>query len=421
MPENANTNLAQAALSIPCPADRGPERQRAKAIIAATHLPSKDQEDWKYLDLTQIQSATFLNAPAQTLRQAIEPSVLEQLAPETSNSRLVFVNGVLEPTLSNTKALPGGVTFSSHRNSETEYRTFVEVDADQADLFANINTVLFYDEVVIHVPAGLELETPLHIVFYASGVESGDLPIVCPKILVVLKPGAKAHLVEEYRGHGRYLTSSVVEIALGSGSKLLHDRIQRESDRAFHFCSLRADLLDTAFYGSTLISTGATISRQNPSVKFWGENAELELNGLTTIGTDQAADTHSLIAHAVPHCTSRQLQKFIVAGRARGVFNGQIVVSQGAQGTEASQSSRNLLLNEGARMDAKPQLEIYADDVKCGHGATIGQLDAEGMFYLQSRGLDPASAQNLLLVGFAADVMNRLTLPSLRRELPILR
>jgi len=123
--------------------------------------------------------------------------------------------------------------------------------------------------------------------------------------------------------------------------------------------------------------------------------------------------------HAVPHCTSRQLQKFIVAGTARGVFNGRIVVSQGAQGTEASQSSRNLLLNEGARMYAKPQLEIYADDVKCGHGATIGQLDADGMFYLQSRGLDPASAQNLLLTGFAADVMNRLTLPSLRRELPI--
>jgi Fe-S cluster assembly protein SufD len=148
-----------------------------------------------------------------------------------------------------------------------------------------------------------------------------------------------------------------------------------------------------------------------------GENANLELNGLTMIGTNQAADTHSLIDHAMPSGISRQLQKFIVAGAARGIFNGRIIVRQGAQRTEASQSSRSLLLDAGARMDAKPQLEIYADDVKCGHGATVGQLDADALFYLQSRGLDPASAKDLLLAGFAADVLNRLDLPSLRRGL----
>jgi Fe-S cluster assembly protein SufD len=224
--------------------------------------------------------------------------------------------------------------------------------------------------------------------------------------------------VEEYRGHGKYLTSSVVEIVLGNGSKLRHDRIQLESKDAFHFCTLWAKIDQAASYSSTLISTGAALSRQNPKAIFTGENAELELNGLTTIGADQAADTHSLIDHAMPKCVSRQLQKFIVAGKAKGVFNGRIVVRQGAQNTEASQSSRNLLLDEGAKMDAKPQLEIYADDVKCGHGATVGQLDAEGLFYLQSRGLDLSSARGLLLAGFAADVLNRLALPSLRGGYP---
>jgi Fe-S cluster assembly protein SufD len=243
--------------------------------------------------------------------------------------------------------------------------------------------------------------------------------------------------VEEYRGCGAYLTSSVVEIALGDGSVLHHDRVQLESRDAFHFCSLWAKLGCIANYYSTLVSTGAAISKQNPRATLMGEHAYLELNGLTMVGADQAAapasqagqaaDTHSLIDHAMPNCISRQLQKFIVAGAARGVFNGRIIVRQGAQRTEASQSSRNLLLDAsgvrcgapdgGARMDAKPQLEIYADDVKCGHGATVGQLDAEALFYLQSRGLDPASARDLLLAGFAADVLNRLELPSMRRGL----
>jgi Fe-S cluster assembly protein SufD len=180
---------------------------------------------------------------------------------------------------------------------------------------------------------------------------------------------------------------------------------------------LRADISKSASYSSTLISLGAALSRQNPKITFVGEQAELELNGLFLINAAQTADTHSLVDHAVSNCTSRQLQKYIIDDSAHGVFNGQIMVRPGAQQTNASQTSRNLLLTECAKIDAKPQLEIYADDVKCSHGATVGQLDAEELFYLQSRGLNLDSARNLLLVGFAADVLNRLALPSLRHDL----
>jgi Fe-S cluster assembly protein SufD len=329
------------------------------------------------------------------------------------------VNGRPEPILSDTKALATGTSFTDicegHGETARHFGRLAQVE--ESDAFACINTALFESCATIYVPAGLEVKTPLHVVFHSTGTDQGDLPIICPRILVVLGNGARAHLVEEYRGAGRYLTCPVVEIALGEGSWLRHDRIQFESPGSFHFCSLWAELEKGACYGSTLISNGAAISRQNPKAVFLGEGAEIEQNGLSYVHSGQASDLHSLIDHAAPTCTSRQLQKFIVSGSGRGIFNGRIIVRQGAQGTEAAQSSRNVLLDDSARMDAKPQLEIHADDVKCSHGAAVGQLDAEGLFYLQSRGLDQNSARRLLLTGFAADVMNRLSLPSLRSGL----
>jgi Fe-S cluster assembly protein SufD len=283
-------------------------------------------------------------------------------------------------------------------------------------LFVNINTARFVDGALIYIPRGLSPKAPLHVVFRSNG-ETSQHPVLFPRILVVLEPGAQAHLVEEHCGDGNYLTSAVAEIFLGEGSKLRHDRIQNESQDAFHFSTLRSDIARSASYTSTHISLGAAISRHNPIIAFSGEYGELELNGLSVVNGTQTADTHSLIDHALPNCTSRQLQKFIIGGSGHGIFNGQVMVRPGAQQTSASQSSRNLLLTEKAKIDTKPQLEIYADDVKCSHGATIGQLDAEELFYLQSRGLDIEAARSLLLAGFAADVINRLALPDIRRDL----
>jgi Fe-S cluster assembly protein SufD len=222
--------------------------------------------------------------------------------------------------------------------------------------------------------------------------------------------------VEEHYGTGTYLSCPVVEVRVGEGAVLRHERVQRDSDEAFHFGTLRAEVAKGGQYHSRTLSFGARLSRQQPWVRL-AEGAEVSLDGLALLDDHQVADTHSFLLHAEPHATSHQLHKCIVDGKARAIFNGQIRVAPHAQGTDARQQSRNLLLSESARVDTKPQLEIYADDVKCSHGATVGQLDPEELFYLQSRGLNSDDARNLLTYGFAADVLNRIPVASLRRAL----
>jgi Fe-S cluster assembly protein SufD len=410
---NIASGFIHDAASRPCPS--GWDQLRKKALESAKSMPppSQEHEDWKYLDLRPVYSHGLSN-PAT---QGVQAESQSCLATETSNSRLHFINGQLNASLSNVSPLPDGACFSGFANMQPAMADYLgkQINPAASDLFANLNTSFFSDGALLYVPK--QLETPLHVVFQADGSGYGKMPFFFPRLLIVIESGARAHLVEEYFGYGKYLTSSAVEIFLGEGAVLQHDRVQREGHGAFHFCALHADIANSAVYRSTLISLGSAISRNTPSIAFSGELAELELNGLSMIIGAQAADTHSLIDHATPNCTSRQLQKYVIGDSAHGIFNGQIIVRPGAQHTNASQSSRNLLLSGKARIDAKPQLEIFADDVKCSHGATVGQLDTDELFYLQSRGLDVDSARNLLLAGFAADVINRLALPSLRRSL----
>jgi Fe-S cluster assembly protein SufD len=412
MANGPGETFLQSVLSLPCPPGWGAVRIRAEEAARISTLPDTSQEDWKYLDLSTVFSHAF--NPAEISASPSQAS-LGCLAAETPHSRLRFSNGQFDTPLSDTSALGEGIHFLPLAKAMPNMAKHLGAltSPDSSDLFANINTARFMDGALIYVPRGQSSEAPLHVVFRSVGGITNQ-PILFPRILVVLEPGAKAHLVEEYCGDGAYLTSTVVEIILGEGSKLRHDRIQCESRDAFHFSALRADIAKSASYTSTHISLGAAISRHSPTIVFSGEHGELELNGLSVANGAQTADTHSLIDHAVPTCSSRQMQKYILGGSGHGIFNGQVLVRPDAQQTNASQSSRNLLLTEKARIDTKPQLEIFADDVKCSHGATVGQLDAEELFYLQSRGLDIEAARGLLLAGFAADVINRLALPSLR-------
>ena len=415
MPEHSGSAFLESALSSPCPSNWEGLRKSALEQIRTTQLPTTRHEDWKYLDLSPVYSQQFSSASDTGQAPPAECQV-----DETCHSRLVFVNGVWDPKQSDISGLPGEIQFSlldAANHVAAKYLGGL-ADPKKSDVFANINTARFADAALIHIPSGHTLETTaLHLVFQTSGAKRGRLPVTFPRLLVVLEPGAKAHLVEEYHGTESYLTTSVIEIALGEGAALRHDRIQRESEEAYHFCTLLAQLETSASYTSTTVSLGSSLSRQNTSVALTGDGAELELNGLCVIGASQTADTHSIIDHSAQNCTSRQLQKFVIDGKAHGVFNGQIKVRAGIQQTNAIQSSRNLLLSDSARIDTKPQLEIFADDVKCSHGATIGQLNAEEMFYLQSRGLDLEAARNLLLTGFASEVLERLGLPSLRHAL----
>jgi Fe-S cluster assembly protein SufD len=242
---------------------------------------------------------------------------------------------------------------------------------------------------------------------------------VYPRLLVVAEPGSDGTLIEDYVAQhaGGYLVNGVAEFGIGPGARIRHVRLQRESLEAFHIATCSVRLERDARYLGTSVALGARISRLNLNVTQAGEGAESRIDGLALIGGRQLADTHSLLDHTLPNGRSRQMHKCIVDGAARAVFNGKIFVRPGAQRTDSTQESRNLLLSERAQVDTKPQLEIFADDVKCAHGAAVGQLEADQVFYLRSRGLDEATARELLTFAFAAELVHRIPVRTLVRRL----
>ena len=386
-------------------------RDRAEARLAAQELPRTRDEDWKYLDLKALAGSGFVPA------QRVEVDIQDFILPEAKGTRLVFVNGRFDPHHSSVIGLPAGVRFMHLQQcSELACALGTLTLPEQSDFFANLNSARFEEGALVLVPKGVQVGTVLHVVFLTKA-EPGRPVFTLPRLLVVLEGGAELTLVEEHAGEGRYLSAPVVEVLVHAGARLRHERIQRESAEAFHLASLDARVERGGRYESRTVTLGAILSRQTPRVLLAEEEAELQLDGLALLGGAQIADTHSFIDHAQPRCSSRQLHKCIADGSGRAVFNGRIMVRPGAQQTDAQQQSRNLILAESARVDTKPQLEIFADDVKCAHGAAIGQLDPEEVFYLQSRGLSPQLARNLLTYGFASDLLGRLAVPSLRRQL----
>ncbi len=403
--------LRQALLGSPRPADWAELRARAEARLARQEFPTPAAEDWKYLDLRPLASLDWV--PAAPAEAEVQDFVL----PEAKGSRLVFVNGRFDPHHTTVTGLSAGVRFLHLRQcSELAGALGTLADPDRADFFANLNSARFEEGALVLVPKGVRVESTLQVLFLTRA-EPDAAVVTLPRLLVVLEEGAELTLVEEHAGSGRYLSAPVVEVRVHPHARLRHERIQRESAEAFHIASLAARVERDGCYECRTVSFGAALSRQSPRVLLADVDAQLQLDGLALVGGTQVADTHSCIDHAHPRGSSRQLHKCIADGRGRAVFNGRIVVRPGAQQTDARQQSRNLLLAEAARVDTKPQLEIHADDVKCAHGAAIGQLDPEEVFYLQSRGLGPDLARNLLTYGFASDLLGRLAVPSLRRRL----
>ena len=402
------SNLLADLLSGPRPAEWEQLRMDAEARLEGRGLPTTADEDWKYTDLKALAAIAFGPAPKATV------DISTYLLPEMVGTRQVFVNGRHAPHASCASAVPAGVRFFPMSAASEACHTLGTVGAGVArSLFEDLNTARFEDGAVILVPKNLKVALPLHLLF----ITKAEAPAaVFPRLLVVLDRGAELELVEEHHGEGTYLSCPVVEIRVAEGAVLHHERVQREDDESFHLGTLKAEVAKGGQYHSRTLTFGARISRQQPWIRL-AEGAEATLDGLALLDGHQVADTHSFLLHAEPHATSHQLHKCIVDGRARAIFNGQIRVAPHAQGTDAKQQSRNLLLSESARVDTKPQLEIYADDVKCSHGATVGALDPEELFYLQSRGLNADDARNLLTYGFAADVLTRIPVASLRRAL----
>ncbi len=404
----AGTTFVADLLSGPRPAEWKELREAAEARLAGRDLPTAHEEDWKYLDLKPLSNLSFGPAARATI------DISTHLLPEMVGTRQVFVNGHHAPHASCASALPAGVRFLPLSTASEACHALGSLGAGEAKgPFEDLNTARFEDGAVILVPKNMKVALPLHLLFLTRA----ETPVaVFSRLLIVLERGAELELVEEHHGEGTYLSCPVVEIRVAEGAILRHERVQRESPEAFHLATLRAEVAKGGQYHSRTLSFGARLSRQQPWVRL-AEGAEATLDGLALLDGQQVADTHSFMLHAEPNGISHQLHKCIVDGKARAIFNGQVRVAPRAQGTDAKQQSRNLLLSEAARVDTKPQLEIYADDVKCSHGATVGQLDPEELFYLQSRGLNADDARNLLTYGFAADVIARIPVASLRRAL----
>ena len=293
-------------------------------------------------------------------------------------------------------------------------KTFGRIAGSGDAAFAALNLALAQDVVCVLVASGAAVADPIEIVFETPA--SSEPSLTYPRCLIVAGEGSEATVVERHAGTGAYFRNAVTEIALGEGSVLRHYKLQQESLEAFHLQSIAVRQSRAAHFTSVHVAFGGALARTDIRADLDGEGSECRLDGLFVGAGSQRLDTHTTIAHAAPHTTSREVYKGVLGGRARGVFHGRIVVRPGAQKTDAMQTNKNLLLSRDALVDSTPALEIFADDVKCKHGSTIGQLDAEALFYLRSRGVGEREARALLTRAFAADVTARIAVPELRAE-----
>lgn len=390
-------------------------REKALARFDELGFPTTRNEEWKYTNVAPIIKANF--KPAQ--RDDLNLIDAERFfLPESIQSRLIFVNGHYLPELSSVAALPEGVTACNFTKcAQHILRENLATIADyQSEAFTALNTAFITDGALIHIPKGKIVEAPIQLIF----ISTSDEPFVShPRTLIVAESGAMATVIESYVAvhEGIYFTNSVTEVIARQGAHIQHYRLQRESESAFHVATTQVHQERDSNYTSYAISLGAELSRHTLNVKLSDENIESTIDGLYVVNGNQHVDNHTTIDHAFPHTNSHQLYKGILDDKARAVFNGKVFVRKGALLTDAKQLNKNLLLSKDAHVDTKPQLEIYADDVKCAHGATVGQLDEDEIFYLKSRGLSPERARALLTYGFAEDVICKIKLASLRKQL----
>jgi Fe-S cluster assembly protein SufD len=408
------------------PAWFGRLRESAMDRFEQLGFPSVKEEEWKYTNVAPITKLNFRPAlPSVEADALVTKAELARFGyVEAQASQLVFRNGLLRNDLSSKAGLPGGVVAIdlTEAAADAKYgelvREHLARSADyNANAFTALNTAFVSSGAFILIRKGTELESPLHLNFISD--PSDPDPANFPRVLIIAEENSRATVIESYAsiGEAAYFTNAVVEIVLKDGARLEHYKVQRESVDAYHIATTSADLGPNSSYDSTAINFGARLSRHDVHVKMANEGAECWVDGLYVVSSDQHTDTHSVIDHQQPHCTSRQLYKGILDGRSRAVFNGKIFVRHGAQKTDAMQTNKNLLLSNEARVDTKPQLEILADDVKCAHGAAVGQIAEEELFYLETRGIHPDLAKNLLTYGFAEEVIGKIKVDSIRAQL----
>jgi Fe-S cluster assembly protein SufD len=399
-----------------------PERLRDLRLAAAAHFdragfPTTREEEWRFTNLAPIARAELFPAELQRIDAA-------EIAPFAFADchQVVVVNGRVAAELSELDGLPDGVLVGGLAEALIGHRELVEPWlARYADFegrpSVSLNTAFFEDGCVVVLPKGVVVEKPIHIL--VVGVPEARTSAAFPRNLIVAAESSQATIIEQFAtiGEGAYLTAPVTEVSLAANAVVDHYKLQRESTEAFHLATMHVELGRDGNFSSHSISWGGGLVRNDVHAVLAGEGCEATLNGLYMVEGTQLIDHHMRVEHVAAHCDSHELYKGILEGRSRAVFSGRIYVHKGAQKTDAKQTNRNLLLSKQAVCNSNPQLEIFADDVKCTHGSTVGQLDETAIFYLRSRGIGEDAAKSLLTYAFAVDIVERVKVPAVRREL----
>lgn len=397
-------------------------RQTGLNHFAAQGFPTLQQEDWRFTNVSPIAQLPFHPvtqlAPTGLTSASLKTLTFASLAAH----RLVFVNGIFAPELSTPASLPAGVRVSNLVAALQTDAALIEKHLGKyantaGNAFTALNTAFFQDGTFIHVPAGTVVETPIHLLHLFTATETGAT--AHPRNLIIVGDNAQVTILETFAAtvDTPYFTNAVTELVAGDNAAVEHLKFQDEAITAFHMAAFHAHLGKTSNVIHHSIAAGAKLSRNNIRTNLAGEGLECVLNGLYLTRGEQLADHYMVVEHAQPHCASHEYFNGILDDKSRGVFHGRILVQPVAQKTDAKQTNKNLLLSDHATADTKPQLEIYADDVKCTHGATIGQLNAESIYYLRSRGIGKETARRMLIHAFAGEIIERVRHEAARTEL----
>lgn len=394
-------------------------RKEAIAKFAELDFPDLHQEDWRFTDISPILKYDFSYPRKEAL--PLKSEISRFMFDGMDSHIMIFVNGFYSSELSTLLTLPSGVIIASlaaaMKRNDAETQMYISKRSSlDSNVFATLNTAFTADGAYIYLPENVVMEKPIHLVFISH---SDGKTISQPRNLIIAGKNSQAKIIEHYVGTRDevYFTNAVTEIYVGENSSIESVKIQSENMNAYHVSTTEVLLGSNSNYESQAVSLGASIYRHDLNVTLKGEGGNATLEGLYLTSDSQLSDTHSLIDHAAPHCTSHERYKGILDGASRGVFNGKILVRKGAQQTNSYQENRNIILSNEAKVDTKPQLEIFADDVKCSHGATVGQLDKESIFYLRSRGIGEEQAKLILIYAFANDVLKNIKIEEIRNSL----
>ncbi len=425
----ADVRAAVAGAEADGPAWLAAARRVGAAAFARQGFPTTRHEDWHYTSTAAIAEADYASTAAATGAvegaDALLPFTFGQPLGGAGWPTLVFVNGRFDAALSARDALPEGVEALSwnealDREPELVERTLGRVASPDAQPFVALNQAVFTDGALVVVRKEMEADRPVHLLFVTDATAARTASHA--RVLVVAERHSKVSVIESHVaiGGASYLTNAVTEIDVADGATVHHLKVQRESERAYHLAHVEARQGRDSHFVSFSFATGAKLARANVYTLLAGEGCGATLNGLYAVGGEQHCDSQTRIEHREPNCYSRELYKGVLDGRAHGVFNGKVYVHPAAQKTDGKQTNNTLLLSEEARIDTKPQLEIFADDVKCTHGATVGRLDQTALFYMQSRGVGTEAARKLLTYAFAADVLETIELDPVKHALEAL-